>query len=163
MMTRISPDELRSRLRFDYRVCQALFGEVFSGKAYRNASDLQQGRNPITSEHDGHLARKYRIDFHVRTLVGPGQYSDFTTIDVDLEVRNYPFEEPPAWVTSTPIPYSPHFKAGTPICIGDLWEVAEGHMLLGELLIHIARILNWDHTTNRNYDGFNPEAVKYYQ
>lgn len=180
-MKKLSPDELRSRLRFDYQVCQRIFsprisGEasIISGEAYRNDTDMKLHRNRIISLSEGHLALKYRIDFHVKTLIGKDTYTDLTTIGFDLEGRNYPFDEPPSWIISKPIPYSPHFKKGEGACTGNLWEIANGRMLLAELLIHIARMLNWDtapqgtsKTRGRNktediYEGWNPEAAKYY-
>jgi len=167
-MKKLSPDDLRSRLRFDYQVCQRMFGPIFTGEAYRNATDMRLRRNRITSLSEADQARKYRIDFHVRTLIGKDQFSDLTTIGVDLEAGNYPFEEPPSWVISKPIPYSPHFKSGRGVCTGSLWETANGRMLLGELLVHIARMLNWDSTTHWTYktdtiyEGWNPEAARYY-
>ncbi len=152
-MARLSPDELRSRLKLDYIVCRRMFGEVFSGEAYRTTSDLQRLKDPIMSPDDGHYARKYRIDFHVKTLIGPGRLTDLTTIGLDLEAGNYPYEEPRIWIISSHIPYSPHFKKNA-VCTGDIWERSEGRMLLGELLVHIARLLNWD-VRSRGYEGWN--------
>lgn len=167
-MKKLSPDDRRSRLRFDYQVCQRMFGPIFTGEAYRNTTDMRLRRNPITSLSEADQAYKYRIDFYVRTLIGKGQFADLTTIGIDLESGNYPFEEPPSWVISKPIPYSPHFKSGKGVCTGSLWETANGRMLLGELLVHIAQMLNWDSTThwtnktNSIYEGWNPEAARYY-
>lgn len=162
-MGKLSPQQLRDRLTLDYKVCQRMFGTVFSGEAYRTDSDFKSRRNSIKSLDEGHLALKYCIDFHVRTLVGQGQYSDLTTIGFDLGVGNYPFEDPISWVISTPVPYSPHFTKGKPVCIGPIWETAHGKMLFGELLVHVARLLNWDTTTSSNHNGFNPEAVAYHR
>ena len=103
----ITPDELRSRLQLDYRVAHDMFGSVFSGEAYRTAADLEARRNPIKSADQGHLATKYRVDFHVRTLIGPGQFSDVTTIAFDLDQPGYPDAEPGTQVLSKQIPYSP--------------------------------------------------------
>jgi hypothetical protein len=173
-MKKLSPDDLRSRLRFDYQVCQRMFGPIISGEAYRNATDMKLNRNPITSLSEGHLALKYRVDFHMKTLIAKDRYTNLTTIGIDLEVRNYPFDEPLTWVISKFIPYSPHFKSGEGACTGKLWEIANGRMLLGELLVHIARMLNWDTTmqrtsktrggnkTNDIYEGWNAEAARYY-
>jgi len=158
---RLSPDQLKRRLAFDFKVCQRMFGVVFSGEAYRNSTDLQKRRNLITLPGDGYLARKYRVDFHVRTLIGPGSFADTTTIGFNLEAENYPYEEPHTWLISPHVPYSPHFRRKTPsVCIGPIWEDADGDMLLGELFVHIARLLNWD--GDKGYRGWNPEAVAFY-
>jgi hypothetical protein len=161
-VARLSPDQLKRRLTFDFKVCQRMFGEIFSGEAYRNSTDLQKRRNPIMVPEDGHLARKYRVDFHVRTLIRPGTFADITTIGFDLEAGNYPYEEPHTWLISPHVPYSPHFRRKTPpVCIGPIWEDADGDMLLGELFVHIARLLNWD--GGKGYPGWNPEAVAFYR
>lgn len=161
-MAKLSPDELKSRLMLDYRVCQRMFGGVFTGEAYRTTSDLEQRRNPITSVQDAGLAVKYRIDFQVKTLIGRGPTADHTIFGFDLEVGNYPYNEPYAWLISSHVPYSPHFKASWPICTGNGWEQANGHMLLGELLVHIAKLLNWDEKNIVN-EEWQRDAIKYHR
>src|SRR2546429_5632004 len=71
-MRRLTPEELKSRLRLDFQVFQRMQGTIFTGEAYRSKVDLDGRRNPITSVDQGHLATKYRVDFHVKTLIGPG-------------------------------------------------------------------------------------------
>lgn len=163
-MVQLSPYQIKERLRLDYLICQKMFGSLFSGKAYRTTQDLELQRNPILSAEEGHLAKKYRIDFHVRTLIGPGEFTDLITIGIDLDVQNYPFEEPISWLISKPIPFSPHFRKGAPICIGEIWQFSEGEMLLGQLLVYIAKLLNWEpETRQEGYIGWNEEAAAYHQ
>jgi hypothetical protein len=162
-MAQLSPDQLKSRLALDFQVCQHMFGAVFSGEAYRNSRDLQKRRDPVTLPENGYLAVKYRIDFYVKTLVGRRRTTDTTTIGFDLEMSNYPYEGPHTWLISSHVPYSPHFRRNVPsVCIDPFWEDAQGEMLLGELLVHIARMLNWD-GNGRGYPGWNFEAAAFYQ
>jgi hypothetical protein len=97
--------------------------------------------------------------------VGPGQYSDRTTVKIDLLANNYPYSAPCCWTISTKTPWSPHFREGFPICISnDLWESGSGKVLLGHLLIHIAKLLNLDETPRSEfYGGYNPEAAEYWR
>jgi hypothetical protein len=164
-MQRLTPQELRSRLSLDFRVCQHMFrtSNILAGEAYQHTSDLERGRNAIITPDRGHLARKYVVDFHVRTLIGRGRYADVTTIGFDLDVRNYPYEAPATWIISSPVPYSPHFKNRAPVCIGEIWERANGYMLLGQLLVHIAKLLNWDERMRSNYTGWNPDAIEHHR
>lgn len=163
-MPKLTPEQLRSRLRFDFQVCQRLFGNILTGEAYRTTTNLEQRRNPVTLLDEGQFARKYRVDFHVKTLIGQGQFANTTTIGFDLDVPNYPFDEPITWLISSHVPYSPHFKSGSPVCIGEIWRAAEGHLLLGQLFIHIARLLNWDEVARGGgYQGWNGEAIAYHK
>jgi hypothetical protein len=138
-------------------------GRIFQGEAYQDTQDMEQHRNQITSLYEGYRAKKYSIDFRVRTLIGPGPFAESTTIGFDLDVRNYPYEEPATWIISSHVPYSPHFKPGSPVCIGEVWQRARGRMLLGHLLVHIAKLLNWDENARSGYVGWNPEAIAYHQ
>ncbi len=163
-MKRLSPEQLGKRLQLDYRVCHYMFGTVFSGEAYRTAQDLEQRTNRIISLNEGHLAKKYRIDFYVKTLVGPDQFSDLTSISFDLDVPNYPYTEPATQILSAQVPYSPHFRQYSPVCIGEIWTRANGHMLLGQLLVHIAKLLNWDEVgRGGGYIGWNGAAIEYHR
>lgn len=163
-MRRLTPDELKSRLRLDFQVFQRMQGTVFTGEAYRTTEDLNSKRNPITAGDQGHLATKYRVDFHVKTFISKGKFSTLTSIGFDLEVGNYPNTEPATWVITKPVPYSPHFKEGYPVCIGETWQRGNGRMLLGHLLIHIAKLLNWDELARGGgYQGWNGEAIEYHQ
>lgn len=163
-MRRLTPEELKSRLRLDFQVFQRMQGTIFTGEAYRSKVDLDGRRNPITSVDQGHLATKYRVDFHVKTLIGPGRFANLTTIGVDLEVGNYPNAEPATWVITKPVPYSPHFKEGYPVCLGETWERSKGWMLLGQLLVHTAKLLNWDEIgRGGGYAGWNRAAIDHHQ
>jgi hypothetical protein len=165
--TQLSPDELRSRLRFDYQVVKLMSCPLMEVEAYRNLDDLEARCDAITSEEEGHLATHYRVDYHLKTLIGRGRYSDKTAVRLDLFINNnYPFSEPAGFVLDgEKTPWSPHFLEKHHICIGKIWELAKGSMLLGELMVHIAKLLNFDEPEYKNadYGGWNPEAIEYWE
>ncbi|HEX8335483.1 MAG TPA: hypothetical protein VF621_02065, partial [Pyrinomonadaceae bacterium] len=77
--------------------------------------------------------------------------------------KNYPFSEPGCYVESR-MPWSPHFLKGRPICLGEIWQQAQGTMLLGQLLVHIAKLLNFDEVARGGgYVGYNGEAIEYWK
>jgi len=137
---------------------------IFDFQAYRTTADLQQDRNRITRAEDASAASKYKMTLRVPTLVGPGTWSDETIFGVDLEVADYPLTEPATWLISSPIPWSPHFATGRPICIGwEFWVERKGHVTLGDLVEHVARMLNWDEKgRGSGYRGWNAEAIAYH-
>lgn len=165
-MARYSESQRRTRIAFDYASCaeMARRTELLTLEAYASAEDLRERRRAITDRADGQLAVHYLATFHpLRTLCGPGELMDTTSIHVDLLAnQNYPFSAPASWVMGR-MPWSPHFKAGTVICIGDLWDV-RGRTLLAHLIRHHARLLNWDHAARGGgYIGWNAEAIAWYR
>ena len=159
----LTPDQLRSRLDLDFRVLHDMSSPLFTATAFRSAADLRQRRTPVLHATDGRDATHYLVTFHVPTLIGPGRFSATTTIGLDLTVRGYPFVEPLTWLESDPVPFSPHFKRGAPVCIGEAWQQAGGRMLLGQLVIHVCRMLNWDEIARGGgYVGWNPDAIAYH-
>jgi hypothetical protein len=164
-MSQLTQEDIHERLRLDYRVIMKMRSPLVSIRAYRNADDLRSRLQPIVSEDEGHLAAYYLADYHIRTLIGPDQFSDKTSVLFDLLANNnYPFSEPSCWVTSIPVPWSPFFKEGYPICIGGMWHEAKGAMLLGQLIVHIAKLLNFDDISrSESYGGYHAEAVNYWR
>jgi hypothetical protein len=134
--------------------------------AFRNLDDLLARRNLIDSADKGYLATHYLVEYGIRTLIGPGRYSEGTIVRFDLFANNnYPLSEPACWVVDSPIPWSPHFLEGHEICIGPIWSRAEGKILLGELIIHVAKLLNFEEPPyeDPNYGGWQPDAVEYWE
>jgi hypothetical protein len=161
----VRPRELAERRQFDFRVVDDMRGHVFDFQAYRSTADLQHDRNRITRAEDAGAASKYKMTLRVPTLVGPGQFSDETIFGVDLDVADYPMTEPATWLISQPIPWSPHFAEGRPICIGEeFWLARRGHVTLGDLVEHVARMLNWDEKgRGLGYRGWNGAAIDYHR
>jgi hypothetical protein len=163
-MAKLTPEDLRSRRMLDYRVLVAMDAQcdTIEVEAYTTAPDLRMRHNRIVDASAGHRALHYRVIYRIKTLIGPGQFSDETTIHVDTEVGNYPFDEPASWVLSK-IPWSPHFKTGTVVCTGDHWQ-RSGKSLLGHLVRHHARLLNWDEVARGGgYVGWNGEAIEWHR
>ena len=159
----LSPQQLASRLRLDHQVVAAMNQVVFDATAYSSRLALAAGHDPIGPDRSAE-ATAYRVEFTVPTLIGPGQLAPTTTVGVDLNVRDYPYAEPSIFLIGDQVPYSPHFKAGMPVCIGEIWTEARGNLLLGQLLVHIARLLNWDETIRGGgYEGWNGEAIAYHR
>lgn len=162
----LDPDDLRSRLTFDYQTVMLMNSPLMKVEAYRNLDDLLAQVDPITSPTEGHLAAHYRVLYKIRTLTGPGRFSSSTTIRFDLFANiNYPFEEPVCWVVDSETPWSPHFLEDHWVCIGKIWERAHGRILLAELIVHVAKLLNFDEPDyeNPNYGGWRPDAVEYWE
>lgn len=165
-MAQLTQQQLQDRLKFDFIVAMKMRCPLMNVTAYRNADDLEKRRNPIVSEEDGHLATNYIVDYSVKTLVGPGTYSDKTSVKFDLLANgNYPYSRPGCFVVSSKMPWTPHFRERLPICIDhDLWEDAVGKMLLGPLMVHVAKLLNFDEIPRSDtYGGYNPEAAEYWR
>jgi len=163
-MDRLTDDELRSRLNFDYQTVRLMSCPLMMVEAYRNLDDLLARRNMITAPEHGYLAVHYRVKYNLKTLVGPGRYSNSTTVRFDLFAdNNYPESEPPCFVIESELPWSPHFHPQFAVCTGPIWDEADGNMLLGELMVHVARLLNFDEPPNSKFEeGYQPEATRYW-
>lgn len=163
-MDSLTADELRSRLRFDYQTVMLMSCPLMLVEAYRNLDDLEARRNMITSPEQGHLAVHYRVKYNLKTLVGRGRYSNSTTVRFDLFAdNNYPESEPPCFVIDGELPWSPHFHPELSVCTGPIWEEADGNMLLGELMVHVAKLLNFDEPPTPEIEyGHQPDAARYW-
>lgn len=169
-MPRLTPEQLKSRLTWDYQVAVKMRSPLMSVTAYRNADDLKRRRNPIVSEDEGHLATHYLVDYYVKTLVGPDEYSDKTSIMFDLFANSngrddYPYAPPSCIVISNRIPWTPHFTEGRPVCTDDdLWGASGGRKLLADWVVHVAKLLNFDEIPRtENYGGYTPAAARYWR
>lgn len=165
MSESLDESDRRSRLTYDYQTAM-MMRPLMEAEAYRNLDDLLARRNRIDSVADAYLATHYRVLYRVRTLIGPARYLDETTVRFDLFANNdYPMNEPASWVIDGPMPWSPHFLEGREICIGPIWKRAQGRILLCELMIHVARLLNFDEPPYEDpeYGGWQPDAVEYWE
>lgn len=154
-----------TRLEFDYRVISEMASgtSVFEFVPYESISDLRSGRS-----YDGSSPAAYKVTFYVPTLVGEGsgtgEFVDTTDMAIDLRAVGYPVS-PPNVTVLTRIPYSPHFKQNFPVCIGsEAWTNRTGHVTLGHLVIHLAKLLNWDEEMRGGgYVGWNAAAIAFHQ
>ncbi|HEU4710825.1 MAG TPA: hypothetical protein VFS76_04630 [Pyrinomonadaceae bacterium] len=163
---KLSPEQLQSRLKMDYQVVMRMKTPLINVTAYRNADDLEKRQNPIMSEDQGHLATHYIADYRIKTLAGPDDFMEKTSVSFDLLANgNYPFSWPGCFVISSRLPWTPHFRQNTPICIDhDMWKDSRGKMLFGELVVHVAKLLNFDEIPrSENYGGYTPAAAAYWR
>lgn len=153
------------RRRFDFEVLRGMQCPTFAATAYASVDDLEAGRRPITDVGDAGRATTYRLEFRIPTLIGPGRLAPLTVIGADIQVTGYPETEPRTWVITSPVPWSPHFLTGAPVCLGrEAWRDRAGHVTLGHLAEHIARMLNWDEVgRGAGYGGYNRAAIEYHR
>jgi hypothetical protein len=158
-------DDLARRRRFDFAVLTDMRCAVFDFTAYANIADLNASQRAITDVDGAVRASKYRLVLQIPTLIGPGRYSDQTEIGVNTDVVDYPINEPGTWVISPDLPWSPHFRSGMPVCLGkEAWQEHCGHVTLGHLVLHLARLLNWDEKgRGSGYRGWNGDAIDYHR
>jgi hypothetical protein len=157
--------ELADRLAFDYRVLASMRSASFDFEAYRTTWELERRTNPVREADDTSQAKKYRLILRVPTLVSATEYQAETEVGVDVDVVDYPERAPMTFLLSGRVPWSTHFHRRGGVCIGgEFWEARGGHIVLGELVVHLQRVLNWDEKgRDPNYTGFNPAAVRHHR
>lgn len=139
--------------------------ETFDFAAYRTGADLEARRGEVTDPSKGADVTHYRWIYHIRTHISRDEFAPTTEIGVNTDVADYPRREPGTWIISAHVPWSPHFLKNTPVCIGsEIWSTKDGHIVLGELAIHIAHMLNWDEIgRGPDYGGFNRPAADHHR
>ncbi|MEO5927528.1 MAG: hypothetical protein ABIO72_02380 [Patescibacteria group bacterium] len=109
-------------------------------------------------------ARAYVARFSYRMLNRSKAPLDEVGVLFDLmSGGNYPESTPSAQVVSRPLPFSPHVGASGAVCLGESWRLSQGQQLLGELVVHVARLLNLDEPNPASLDGFDPDALSYWR
>jgi hypothetical protein len=171
-MPRLTKNEQADRLSLiDYRLAKDLRCPVMQISAHATKADASRGVNPITREADARNAWYYRVNYHIETLIGQDRYSDPERDPVQLLIDlnfngNYPFSRPESFVIGHTIPWSPHFAPGIQVCFehpGRVWR-SDGRTTLGHLVIHLAKLINFDETiANPYYQGYNGEAVRFWR
>ncbi len=165
-MAKLSPEELRNRLRFDWNIMQQMKSPLVTIRAFGSMSDLASRIRPILNGEEGHKAVAYLVEYRIRSLIDTGKFHDRFDVSMDLLAGgNYPFSQPACFVVSEPIPWSPHFLPGNgAVCLGELWAAAKGDITAAHLLIHIAKLLNFDESDREaSYGGWNAKAVHYWR
>lgn len=159
------PTNPLQRREFEYRVLDSMRCPTFDFEAYADDEQLSRGQSPITNVNQASQAVAYRFLLSVPTLVGERHLAPQTEIGVNLDQPDYPIAAPRTWVISDPVPWSPHFRKGAPVCIGpEFWQRKQGHVTLGHLAQHLARLLNWDEKgRGPGYVGWNGAAIAYHQ
>lgn len=161
----LTGQSLAERQEFDLRVLDGMRCETFDFEGYRTIADLQARRRASNGPGAGAGVTRYRWTFRIPTHVSRGKLVPVTEIGVSTDVADYPRMPPQTWIISDHVPWSPHFRKGAPVCIGDeLWKPTGGHITLGELAINVAHLLNWDEKgRGPGYVGWNGAAIDYHQ
>jgi hypothetical protein len=167
----ISGDLLRQRLAWDYKVAKAMVASssLIDVQAFASQQDLRRRKRPIRQVQQAGSAGYYLVHYGVKSLIGPGRYHTGFDVEFDLmSKKSYPAATAhdrisaggiTAMCVSQPMPWSPHFLDGVgTICLGSVWRGAK-HTLLAHVIIHVARLLNWDEAIPPTYHGWNPRAV----
>lgn len=156
--------ELADRRAFDLRVLSDMRCGTFDFEAYRSSSDLETRRHRVKDREAGADVAYYRWIFHIRTHIERTKFANVTEIGVNTDSTDYPRIAPAVWVLSKDVPWSPHFMKNTPVCIGsEIWGSRGGYITLGELVIHVARMLNWDESgRGPDYSGYNRDAARHH-
>lgn len=166
-MSKLSPTALAERKRLDHRVVMdmARRSDLIQVGAYATVDDLRSGSPSIGVDGDGARANHYLLRYAVPTLAGPDRLVDATIVHIDLLAGgSYPYTEPACWVLSRPLPWTPHFREGAPICLGELWRDARGQILLAHLVRHVAKLLNFDELERHpGYRGWNGAAIDHWR
>lgn len=165
-MLALTPAELQSRLELDRSQLQALSEDTTAPvtiTGHRSLPDAAASRGIVGA--DEPPPSVYRVVYAVPTLRGPGQvHRGDTVVTVDLLANgNYPYTPPVARVTGSPAPWTPHFHARYPICIGGGAWLPTGRRTAVDLVIHIGRLLNFDEPKPPpSYSGYNGEAIAWW-
>lgn len=81
----------------------------------------------------------------------------------DLADPGYPFARPSVSVISRPLPWCAHIHpVSGVVCIGEAWVEAEGQWLATQLVVHVARLLNFDEPNHSTIDGYDTSAFAYW-
>lgn len=163
-MPRLTPPELAGRLAYDHQVVSRLHAPWLGWKAARDGTQHTATSAVVTPGGDGRQTRIYSVSYAFRTLLGAGVYSETPTVvcfDL-LAGGNYPYSSPVAVVATDPTPWGPHVGSTGYICLGSAWDEARGRMLLAHLVIHVARILNFD-GPDTGGGHMNPAAASWWR
>lgn len=153
---------LQTRRSFDRRILDAMRGPDLEVVAYRSARDMATGLNPLTPGSED-VAVGYVVTIRQPTLVSASTWRPATVVTINADVPGFPVSEPAVYAVERPVPWSPHWHSTTGrFCMGDFWSAHQGRALLGDLVTHIARLLNWDEKLRPGYLGWNSAAVAQY-
>ena len=163
-MPGLSPDKHKTRLAFDFEVLAAMLPHpLVSMVAYRSLRDAEQKR-PLSHEHGllG-LAEVYDFTYRFPILISEDRKVSAATARFILDVGGkYPFSVPSAQFLG-PIPWIPHVFPSGVVCLGDGWRRASGRMLLAQLAVHVAYLLNFDEPDRGQDIEANNDALDYWR
>lgn len=163
---RLDPAQLRSRLAADYNIvmgmCASTLGEV---RAYENAEALARKRGVTDTAAKSGKATLYLVDFTFPMLAAEGSRLSKATARFDLLASgNYPYSDP--FVRFLPsYPWCLHVQPRTgTVCLGKGWQESRGRMLLGQLIVHVMRLANFDEPDRGPlHDAYDGRALQYWR
>jgi hypothetical protein len=162
------------RLQYDWRVASRMQNEIVRITPFASVSGAKTGRILDARLADEGHATTYVAEytFPMVTRHSSERASNNvvrlsgTRALIDLRVdASYPLSTPLVQILGTPRPFSPHVHplTGT-VCLGELWKESAGSMLVGELVVHVARILNFDERDpGASLDGFDVDGIRYWR
>ncbi|MFI5298626.1 MAG: hypothetical protein ACHREM_11050 [Polyangiales bacterium] len=159
-------DDRTTRAILDERALASLhspnLGEI---SAFASRPAYLTGQRLSKAERLSGTARLYTVEYRMKYLVGPGPTAEGTLVLFDVSSLDYPGADPSVSIRRKPLPWSPHVQPFTGVaCIGEGWRLANGYMLLAELVVHVMRLLNCDEPDRgAAYGGYNPEAADYWR
>ncbi len=165
-MAKLTDSERASRRGLDYRLASSMEGNgVVQISAHENPSALARELpiDPEVGEMGG--ASCFLAEYRFPILKGASKTMGRARVVFNICGEAYPFTPPTVQVVSKPLPWSPHVHPGSgTVCIGQGWVNGRGRMLLVELIVHVARILNCDEPDRGPaYAGWNAQAVTYWR
>jgi hypothetical protein len=164
-MPSLSPRLQRSRKAYDFEVADAILPHpIMSKKAYASIDDARRGRE--LSREDGLAGRAnvYDVTFTFNIKAGERRSIPSATARFDLDANgNYPFSAPSVQFHGA-IPWILHVQPSSGmVCLGDAWRRAQGKMLLAQLAIQVAHMLNFDEPDCGQAVEFNNAALDYWR
>lgn len=137
-------------------------GEI-TGFASHDA--FRSGQRLSRAEREAGRARLYSIEYRFEHLVGPGQTADRAVAIFDASASDYPRTKPTVTFRRKPFPFSQHVHPSNGVvCLGTCWDLAAGHMLLAELVVHVMHLVNFDEPDRgTRWDGYTYEALEYWE
>lgn len=170
MRKQLSAAARESRLRLDERTMALINIDPapIRVSGHRNAPDAKTGANAIVPG-SGPVPEHYRVIYGFDTLSGPGIRQKPTVVHIDLLANgNYPFSEPVCRTVGKVTPWTPHFHHVYPVCIGAGWpqqaSTEAGRSLAVDLVLHIAKLLNFDEPAPKpGYHGYNEAAIDWWR
>lgn len=163
---RLDRTQLRSRLAADHAVVTRMraptLGEI---RTYESAEALAARRTIAPEAASAGKATLYLVDFTFPMLAANGGTLSKATARFDLLAGgNYPFSAPVVQFLA-PYPWCLHVQpASGTVCLGNGWEESRGRMLLGQLIVHVMRLANFDEPDRGlTHDAYDPRALRYWR
>lgn len=161
----LNPQELRQKLAGDYQIMMPLMCPTTPRiRAYATAATARAGKEVTQQEGAAGTATIYDVTYHFPVPVSKtAKTTDVVVRFQLLALGPYPFAEPLVEVVSRPLPWVPHVSPAGRVCITTAWIRSGGQYLLPELVIHVAKLLNFDEKKmSSDYSAFREDAVSWW-